>query len=631
MSMDGYCGKLLRVDLDGGTIENLPLRQDLMDDYLGGSGIGARLLYEILGERLTGIDPMDPGNPLIFMTGPFSGTTLPATARMTVNALSPLTGVWGEANVGGHLASQLKFAGWDGIIIEGASSEPVYLHIDGEEARLLPAGEYWGQDAYTATDELQERHAAGKRKPAVAVIGPAGENGVLYGAIVHNKGHVFGRTGMGAVMGAKKLKGLVVSGTGKVEPGDSEAYKALRQRLADKMKESMFVQILNLFGTNCGIDTGHMLGDVPIKNWQLGEWYEGIEALNGIAFESILADRATCYACPVACKRVVEVKEGPFQVPLGPGPEYETIASFGTMCMIPDAAAISTINARCNSLGLDTISCGATIAFAIDCFEKGILTAAQTGGIELRWNDPETVLKLVEQIAAREGFGDSLALGSHRLAEKLGGDAPKYLSTVRKMESPMHDPRAYHGMGLAYATSIRGACHESGVTLGVEQATSLLLGGIGLKEMYNGRSSAGKADMVVITQDFGMAFSTGAIVCNLGGNIYDREDFLDSLSAVTGKKWTVDDVLRCGRRNWMLKRAINLLRGAAAAEDRLPELILTPLAEGGAAGSVPDMALMLKEFYALRGFDRDGYPSKEIMSGIGLADVGETLEKYRTG
>ncbi|GFP35853.1 aldehyde:ferredoxin oxidoreductase, partial [Candidatus Hakubella thermalkaliphila] len=405
---------------------NIPLREGLVENYRGGSGIGARLLYELLEGKISAMDPLEAGNPLIFMTGPFSGTTLPSTARMTVNALSPLTGIWGEANVGGQLSAQLKFAGWDGVVFLGSSAKPVYLHIDGEKARLLPAGELWGQDTYAVTDLLQRRHGGDNRKPAVAVIGPAGENGVLYASIAHNKGHHFGRTGMGTVMGSKKLKGLVVSGTGKVDIGNPEGYKEVRQRLLNKMKESLAVELFNLYGTNCGIDAGHLSGDVPIKNWQLGEWGEGINALNGPAFEAILADRATCYACPVACKRVVEIKEGPWQMPAGPGPEYETITSFGTMCMIPDAAAVAKINERCNQLGLDTISCGCTVAFAIDCFEKGLIKEEQTGGLELRWNKPELVLKLVEMIAAREGFGAVLALGSHRLAEKLGGETKKY-------------------------------------------------------------------------------------------------------------------------------------------------------------------------------------------------------------
>jgi len=624
----GYCGRLLLVNLSTKTISNIPLRDDLKEDYLGGSGIGARLLYELLGENIAAMDPLAPGNPLVFMTGPISGTTLPSTARMTVNALSPLTGIWGEANVGGQLSAQLKFAGWDGVIFLGAADSPVYLHVADEEAYLLAADELWGQETYIVTDLLQERHGGGNRKPAVAVIGPAGENGVLYASITHNKGHHFGRTGMGAVMGSKKLKGLVLSGTGKVIIGNPERYKEVRQRLLSKMKESLTVQLFNLYGTNCGIEAGHLSGDVPLKNWQLGEWAEGINALNGPAFETVLTDRATCYACPVACKRVVEVKDGLWQMAVGPGPEYETIASFGAMCLILDVAAIAKINERCNQLGLDTISCGCTIAFAIDCFAKGSLTTEQTGGLELRWGKPELVLKLVEMIAAQEGFGAELALGSHRLAEKLGGETRKYLATVKKLELPMHDPRAYHGLGLTYATSVRGACHVSGVSMGVEQGT-MLLEELGLDGSHRGPTSADKARLVVLTQDFGMTFATAAIVCVLGGMVYDEQDFVACLSSVIGREWTLEEVMRCGRRNWLLKRAINLLRGAGPADDCLPEIVRKPLTEGGAAGSVADMELMLEEFYARRHFDRDGYPAREEMAALGLADVFVALEEFR--
>lgn len=625
--MSGYCGKILRVNLDTGSIDSIPMRDDLRDDYLGGSGIGARLLYEMLGDDLGTIDPLDPRNPLIFMTGPFSGTTLPATARMTVNALSPLTGLWGEANVGGQLSTQVKLAGWDGIIITGASKEPVYLHVEGEEARLLPAGELWGSDTYAACDELQDRHGDG-RKPAVAVIGPAGENGVLYAAIVHNKGHVFGRSGMGTVMGSKKLKGLVVRGSGKVEPADPEGYKAARAELANKMKESVISQVLNLYGTNAGTDVGHMAGDVPIKNWQQGEWYEGIAALNGAAFDSVLTGRATCYGCPVSCKRVVAVKEGPYKMAEGPGPEYETIGSFGTMCLIPDAAAVSKINERCNMLGLDTMSCGCTIAFVIDCFEKGILGSDRTGGIELNWGDADTVLQLLDMIAERKGFGADLALGSDRLADMLGGEARRYAVTVRKMELPMHDPRGYHGSGLSYATSVRGACHMSGVSEFAEKG-QIMLGEIGFDDSLRDQSSEGKAAAVVRTQDYGMAFSTAAVFCNLGARSYNEQDFLNCLEGVTGKKWTLEQLMKLGRRIWTLKRAINLLRGSGAPDDRLPELVLTPLAEGGAAGSVPDIELMLKEYYQTRSLDSEGFPSPESLAELGLDDVATALERCR--
>jgi len=628
--MKGYCGRLLKIDLNSGSVDGILLNPDLIESYLGGSGIGARLLYDLLGDMIKDADPLGPENPLIFMTGPFSGTTLPSTARMTVSAISPLTGLWGEANVGGYLGAQLKFAGYDGLVITGASEKPVYLYLDAAQAKLQSAADLWGKETYEATDFLQERHALGSRKPAVAVIGPAGEKGVLFASIAHNKGHHFGRSGMGAVMGAKKLKALVVSGSGQQTPFDPDRYKAVRQRIAGKMKESMLAQVLNLFGTNCATDTGHMAGDVPVKNWQIGEWHEGIAALNGPAFDEVLTGRATCYACPVACKRVVEVKEGPFRTEEGPGPEYETITAFGTMCMIPDAAAVSKINDRCNKLGLDTISCGCSVAFAMDCYDKGLLSNEETGGLELKWGRADVVLELLEQIGKREGFGAQLADGSYRLAEKIGGEAFKYLSTVKRMEAPMHDPRAYHGIGLAYATSIRGACHESGIYMAIEHGI-MEIDGIGLERSYIGQSSENKAKMVQLGQDFGMAFSCAALVCNLGGMIYNEQDLCEALSAVTGKDWTPEEIVRCGRRIWMLKRAVNLLRGAGPEEDRLPGLLLSPVKEGGAAGSVPEIEQMMKEYYALREFDDLGYPSAASMIELGLDDVLQALNKSRSG
>lgn len=623
--MKGFNGKMLLVDLGERTIKPEELRNDLVSNYVGGSGIGARLLFELLGNKISAIEPLDPENLLIFMTGPFNSTTLPSSARMTVNALSPLTGLFGESNVGGYLGYQLQAAGWDGIILKGAASEPLYLCINDNNVKLINANDLWGKGTYESTDILQEKHKIGSRKPSVAVIGPAGENKILYASIAHNKCHHFGRTGMGAVMGSKNLKALVVNGSGKLEPGNPEAYKTVRQRISEKMKSAMIPQVLNLYGTNAGLDMGHMAGDVPIKNWQLGVWYEGIAGLNGPAFDPILIDRGTCYACPVACKRVVEVKEGAFKMERGPGPEYETVASFGTMCMIPDASAISKINERCNDLGLDTISCGCTISFAIDCFEKGHLTKEQTNGLDLKWNDPQLVIKLVEMTAHKEGFGAELALGSDRLSAKFDNDTGSLLSTVKKMEAPMHDPRAYHGLGLAYATANRGACHVSGVSQYIEQGV-MVVNQIGLEGAYTGQSSELKAKMVALTQDYGSIFGTAAVMCLLGGMVYDELDFKDCLSAVTGREWTLDEIMIAGCRNWELKRAINLLRGARSLDDLLPKLLMTPTTEGGAAGSVPDLKLMLKEYYQLRGYDQDGFPSKEKMAELGLQDVFEALK-----
>lgn len=642
MKMYGYQGKVLEVNLTTGQLGTLPLDEKTCRDFVGGSGIAARLFFARAGKRVGALDPLGPGNPLIFMTGPLVGTPVPSTGRMTASARSPLTGIWGESSVGGFFGAELKFAGYDGIILEGQVPRPVYLEIADDQVRLVPAGDWWGKDAYETIDGLAggfpgvegkgtdskavdgsaagEPSAAAKRKPQILVIGPAGENRVPYAAIVHNKGHILGRTGMGAVMGSKRLKAIVVRGAGKVPVADEAAVKNLRNRLLEKMKNSILIEALHAFGTNSSMDLGSLSGDVPFKNWQLGAW-EGYERINGASFsDKVLVDARTCYGCPVACKREVEVKDGPFRMEKGPGPEYETVGTFGAMCLNDDVEAISKLNELCNRYGMDTISAGSTISFAIECFEDGLIKPEQTGGLTLRWGDPELLVELVHLIGKGEGFGKKLALGSRRLAAEIGPKAEEKLTTVKGLEAPMHDPRAGHGMGLAYATSIRGACHVSSLTMGVEQGAAMYPG-LNLIETYAGMESAGKAEMVVKTQNLGMVISGAAIVCQLAGMVYDDADLVAALTAVTGLPWTLEELMECGDRIWNLKRLIGNLSGAGRQDDMLPKRLLTPTAEGGAAGSVPDLDLMLAEFYALREIGPDGRPSRSRLERLGLKEA----------
>ncbi|MGE5577721.1 MAG: aldehyde ferredoxin oxidoreductase family protein [Syntrophothermus sp.] len=648
--MHGYQGKILQVNLTSGQIDAVALDEKTRRDFAGGSGIAAKLFFDRIGKQISVLDPIGPDNPLIFMTGPLVGTPVPSTGRMTASAKSPLTGIWGESSVGGFFGAELKFAGYDGILLEGQAPRPVYLEINDGQAHLVPVEEWWGKDAYETIDGLAEktaaasrdgssdefaggsaageRSAAAKRKPQIIAIGQAGENLVPYAAIVHNKGHLLGRTGMGAVMGSKRLKAVVVRGTGIVQVADEDAVRNLRSRLLEKMKNSILIEALHAFGTNSSMDLGSLSGDVPVKNWQLGAW-EGSERINGASFsDKVLVGAKTCYGCPVACKREVAVKDGPFRMEKGPGPEYETVGAFGTMCLNDNVEAICKLNELCNRYGMDTITAGSTIAFAIECFEDGLLTPAQTDGLTLRWGDPELLVELVHLIGKGEGFGKKLALGSRRLAAEIGPEAAEKLSTVKGLEAPMHDPRAGHGMGLAYATSIRGACHVSSLTMGVEQGAAIYPG-LGLDGMYQGMESAGKAEMVVKTQNLGMIMSGAAIICQLAGMIYDDADLVEALNAVTGIPWTLEELMEAGDRIWNLKRLIGSLSGAGREDDKLPGRLLTPTAEGGAAGSVPDMDLMLEEFYALREIGADGRPSRSRLEKLSLKEAADLLDKIK--
>ena len=611
--MNGYCGKILHVELTTGDISSIPLERELLQQFIGGSGLAAALFYTLLGDSVGSTPALHPDNPLIFMTGPLTGSGLPASGRMVACAKSPLTGIWAESNAGGFFGAELKRAGFDGIIITGCAKTPIVLHIAEGAAELLLADDLWGKDTYTVCDKL-------KPQGKVLTIGPSGERMVPYASIVHDKRHFFGRAGMGAVMGSKLLKAVTVKGSGSYQAADRDGLVTLREKLVEKVKDSYVIQALSAQGTNSTMDIGVMMGDVPIKNWQMGDW-GGAEAINGTAFvEQVQVGQATCFACPVACKREAKIVQGPFASEKGPGAEYETVASFGTMCLVDSPKAITKVNELCNRYGLDTISCGATIAFAIECFEKDLLCKKDTGGLQLEWSNPFLLLELVKQIGEYQGFGKLLALGSAALAEKIGEPAGQLLTTVKRLEAPMHDPRAAHGMGLAYATAIRGACHVSSLTMQVEHGASLLPL-LKLDGYWEGQDSSGKAEMVKKTQDFGMVFAGAAIFCLLGGIPFDEADLTTALCVTTGENWTLARVMECGDRIWCLKRMINNLCGVSAADDMLPPRLQTPLEDGGAAGSVPDMDLMLEEYYELRGLDTKGHLLPQKVAFLGLGQV----------
>lgn len=625
MAKGGYAGKILEVNLTSGKISQTSVDDETLRKFIGGSGLAAKLFLDRVSPQ---VEPLSPQNTLFVMTGPLQGTNLPGAGRFNVSAKSPLTNIWGEGNCGGTFGPELKFAGWDGIIIEGASDRPVYLFIGDDKVEIRGASDLWGKDSYETIDMLADKIGGG-RKVRVLAIGQAGENLVKYAAIIHDKAHAIGRCGLGAVMGSKKLKAIVVRGTGKASIAMPEDYNKARREALDVIKESAAAQGLREMGTDGALPLGMMLGDVPSRNWSLGENLEGSEALGGPAYsEKYLTRTHTCYACPIACKRVVQVKEGPYKGKEQPGPHYEACCAFGTLIMNNDLAAVIKINEMCNRYGLDTISCGSTIAFAIDCFEDGLITEDDTEGIKLTWGNMESVFKMVDKIARREGFGDILAEGSRAAAKKIGRNAADFAVEVKGLEAPMHDPRAFHGMGLAYAMSNRGACHMQHMNTFVEQG-QVVYPEIGLKEDYEGQTSEGKAEMTLICENLGMICSS-AVFCNLVMACrLEVNDLVEFLTATTGFDYTLDEMMKCGERVWLLKRGLNNLMGVTAADDRLPKKILTPVNEGAAAGSVPDIELMLKEYYELRKLNASGYPSREKLESVGLSDLAQRL--YTSG
>jgi aldehyde:ferredoxin oxidoreductase len=615
---NGYVGRHLRVDLTGGRCSDFTIEAGLLRKFIGGSALGAALF---LDSGPLDADPLSPEAPLMVMTGPMVGSGFPGTSRFAVCAKSPLTGIWGESACGGTFGPELKKAGYDGIVITGRAAGPMVLSIVEGEAWLSDASDLWGRDIYETTDLLK----AGEPGVKVLAIGQAGEHLVRFAAIGNDKGHFVGRTGLGAVMGAKRLKAICVRGSGKLEKADETRFREIYKAAVLEIKESALAGSLRAMGSDANMDIGMINGDVPVKNWSIGEDFALSGSLSGPTLSETYLTRAhACSHCPVACKRVVKVPDGPFQTEEGPGPEYETCATFGTMIMNGDLAGVIKANELCNRFGMDTISCGAAISWAMELFEKGMLTAKETDGIELTWGNMEAVLTLLPRIALREGIGALLAEGSLAAARKIGGDAVDAVVHVKGLDLPMHDPRGFHGMGLAYMMSNRGACHLQHAVLATEQGMASWPQLFPMKDDYQGTTSEGKAELVFHSENYGILGNSLAI-CHYLTDCLKPETIRDAFNAITGFGYGFTDLMTCGARDWTLKRGINNLLGVAAKDDVLPKRIMTPLAEGAGAGSVPDVEKLKREYYALRGLDERGVPQEEKLIELGLGELRERL------
>ena len=612
--MNGYMGKILYVDLSRGELRDEPLNEEYAHAFVGGSGLAARYVYDVVdGET----DPLGPENPLVFMTGPLVGTAMPSAGRCSVCALSPLTRIWGESNTGGFFGPELRFAGYDGIIVTGRAEKPVWLSIaEGRTAlhdatgpsAALGAG-LWGLDSY-ATQE-QVRAALGEPKARVACIGVAGENLVKMAAVMNDHGRAAGRTGMGAVMGSKNLKAIAVRGTARVPLADPARFKTVVQEIIAGLDEDMQVMSFRLAGTASGVDMLLMYGDMPIRYYQQGEWEEASNLSGVLMADEYLNKSTACYRCPIACGR--ETRAPSYGVEKVDGPEYETLAALGSLALVGDLEAVIYAGHLCNLYGLDTISTGCTIALACEMFERGILTAADTGGIEIRYGDVQTMHRLIEMVARREGFGDVLAEGSAALAEQFG--VPELAVTVNRLEAPMHDPRAFAGLAVTYALSPRGACHMQGDMYGVDMGMGPAIElGILPGDRFEATEEKGH---IAARQQAWRNLYNAINLCQFQNPGVER--LLAALNGVTGWGLEIEDLMTLGKRIVTLKRLLNLRRGLTRADDRLPDLLLQPLDDGGTEGTVPDVETLLASAYAEYGWDPEtGRPTRETLERLGL-------------
>jgi len=619
-----FMGQVLRVNLENGQISSEPIRDDWAKQFLGGAGLATRYLY---AEVPPGADPLGPSNKLIFMTGPLTGTASASAGRYSVVAMSPLTGLWGQANSGGRFGPALKRSGYDGIIFEGVSPSPVYLKIVSGKAELCAADHLWGKTVGETESSLL---ADIDGKAVVASIGPAGENLVRYAAIMNNRHRAAGRCGLGAVMGAKRLKAVICAGNAPVRLADPNAFLEVSRKQIEFLNDSLLKVGFDAFGTNMVSDLVNVRGGYPTRNWQSGV-FDQIESVNAQALiDKVFVEGVSCFACPVTCGRGSEIRSGKWQGQRGEGPEYETANMFGANCGIDDMEAITMANYRCNELGLDTISAGSTIAFAMECYQRGLLTPAQTGGLEVNFGDTDLVVDLVDKIAHRQGLGDLLAEGTRRMSESLGGDSASFAMHVKGLELPAYDPRAAKITGLGYVTANRGGDHITGY---IQLPTfvdmpMLIVEESQIKDPFTANPEESK---VLVDMEDALTVFDAIGGCKFMGILLTAEDIAALVAHATGWEFGVPEFRAAGERIYNLARLVCARQGLTRAWDALPpRLVSEPLTEGPAQGMLidPDTLERLKDaYYAHRGWDIEtGLPTPGKLHALGLGDLVPDLE-----
>jgi aldehyde:ferredoxin oxidoreductase len=615
--MNGNTGKIVNVDLQTGGIEMKSLPEEWYRQYVGGSGLAAKIFWERGNATL---DPLAPEAMLIFMNGPFAGLKLSGASRNSVAGCSPLTGHWGDSSCGGYFAPELRYCGFDGIVITGRSERPSLLYIEDERVQLQDASSYWGKGTEEATRSLKERFGKNAR---TMVIGPAGEKLVKFANIIHEGHDAAGRAGFGALMGSKNLKAIVVKASkNEMRLADPEQFEELRQDLNLRIKDALASDVLRENGTAANLMGGVYSGDVPVKNWTSNFREEAAEALTGSTLtEKYLTKRTGCRYCAISCKRIVEVKEGPFAIPEGPGPEYETIVAFGTLIGSIDLAATCKAGRLCNDFGIDSITCGSTIAWAMEAFERGDLTREETGGLELRWGDMQTVLDVVvPAISQREGkLGALLAEGSRKAAETLG-KGMEYTTQSKGLEAPMHDPRGGgYGLALTYSVSARGACHVADPMLFVEMGARYYPE-IGFDYILEPKSEENKAEAAAVSVVLG-AIENSACFCQFADAEVTIPDWIALFNTVAGYGWDADEMLKAGKRVFFLKRMINSRYGLIAKDDDLTPRMLSPGKDGEADGARFDLKMMRERFYEIMDIDPvSGVPTTKAIEKCGMAE-----------
>jgi aldehyde:ferredoxin oxidoreductase len=619
--MRGYHNRVAWIDLSRREVQLKPLDERDAMNFLGGSCLGAAYLARLTDGKT---DPLGPENPLMFMTGPFTASGVPASSRHDVISLSPLTGIFGESNCGGGFGWQLKSCGYDGLVITGWSEKPVVLVIDPDRVTFRDSEDLWGMDVWAADERLK---AEIDPEGVTALIGPAGERLVKIASISHDGRHTraAGRCGMGAVMGSKRLKGLIAlsRGKAKVEMAHPEALKNSITEALKLIKERLgpFSQM----GTPGGVINYEKLGNLPLNNWRTAQCTPLAEKTTGTTMkETIWVSRTGCKLCPIHCGRLVRNDAGPFALDgVQEGPEYETLAAFGALCMNDNLPAIAKANESCNRFGLDTISTGSVIAFAMECREKGLITDKDVEEIDLAFGKPEGMVEMVKRIAYRQGkLATLLGEGSREASRVIGRGAEEYAVHVKGLEAPMHDPRFSWGHAISYSTGNRGACHVSSLAHPFELGVPLPE--LGYEKPFPGRQREGKAQWTIHLQHL-MTILDSLSICKFTmlSSALSISHFRELLGQITGRERSLEEFMALGERGFTLKRMINNRRGITRKDDMLPPRFRTLKKQGDTIDfDVPHLLPMLSDYYELRGWTEEGRPKPETIRRLELEAFG---------
>jgi aldehyde:ferredoxin oxidoreductase len=618
--MGGNWNKILFVDLGSGEISVEAPGEELYRDFLGAYGLGARVIYS---RQEPGADALGPDNMLGFTTGVLVGASAVGATRFTVCGKSPLTGTWGDANSGGYFAAALKKAGFDAVFFTGVAEKPVYLTIENGEAELRDASHLWGRDTFETEAALKEELG---KDTEVACIGPAGEKLSRIAAVIHDRGRAAARSGLGAVMGSKRLKAIAVRGSLSVPLADEARVKELRSELLRTLREDESVAYFRKYGTVNHVASSTFCGDSPTKNWK-GVGLEDFPQAEMISDDNVIKyeqKKYGCYRCPIACGGIYRVEEGPYAVEFTQKAEYETCALFGSNLLNDNIESIIKANEICNRYGLDTISAAGTVAFAFECYEQGLITKEDAGGLELDWGNSAAIVRLTEMIGRREGLGDLLAEGSKLAAEKLGGAAPEYAIHAGGQELPAHDPRWAPTLAVNYAAGATPGRHTIAGLGWIEWGATLT--GVEVPDLDK-YVTEGKAELnTELLNLWHAVYGTG--LCLFVFMKLDPAVWPEVISAVTGWDYSWEDFLETGARIAAIRQAFNVREGLPVAESTISGRAIghPPLASGPLKGVSIDMEAQRRELYPARGWDAEtGWPLKETLVALGLEDVADDL------